>query len=322
MPFTYVAPNPIRFEAAAVKLETTYLTDPVPTAALNAVRLSKRVFTGLIPTARFANLRDDVMNQGLIPPAAAAAHGQIADVIFQWELKGLGSDYTSASVFVDADPLIQSCGWAGTWSAAPDKWTYAPILTGARPSCTVYGWANGNQWKVSGCRGNFTCTILAGQLIQVEFRMQGVLTALPVAAGVPAATFTGAVPPAAVSQGTTIGPWSPDYRKIVIESGNEVDWLESGNGTDGLQSYDYGISKPTVKVSANALSQATYDPFTDWVTPTTRAFSSTFGTVTFNKGTFADSALWIPEKPNHIDHKNFTAWDVTYRCTAPSLVLN
>lgn len=319
---TYVAPNPIRFEALAAKLETTYGTDPVPTAAANGVRLSDRVFSGLIPSAEWPNLRDDVMNQSLIPLAAAAAHGQKAQIDIAWELKGLGSDYTSAAVFVDADPLIQCCGWAGTWSAAPDKWTYAPILTGARPSCTIYGWGGLNLYKVSGCRGNFMVTIKAGQLIQVRFRLEGILTALPAAAAAPVETFTGGVPPAAVSQVTTIGPWNPDYDEIVIESGNDAVWLYSGNAVDGLQSYDYGISKPGVKVTARQTSQTTYDPFTDWTTPTARAFSSTFGTVAFNKGTFSDSALWIPSQPRHQNQKNFTGWEVNYRCTAPQLLLN
>jgi hypothetical protein len=313
----YISPNPIRLESCAAKIETTYGTDPVPTAASNAVRLSDRLFSGLIPSAEWPNLRDDAATGTYIPLAAAAAHGQKAKLVLQWEIKGLGSAYTS-STFTDADPLIQACGWAGTFGAS--QWTYAPVVTTARPSCTVYGWGNGNQYKVSGCRGNFEAMILAGRICQMRFTLEGILTALPLAASVPATTYTAVVPPAAVSQTCTIGPWTPDYDQIVIRTGNDVQWLYSGNATDGLQSYDFGLSRPEIEVTARAISQATYDPFTDWTVPTSRAFTCTLGSVANNKMVFSDTGIWIPSEPTHQNQKNFTGWQVKYRCLAPQVI--
>ncbi len=316
----YVAPLPIRLEAGAAKLETAYLTDPVPTAAANAVRLSDRVWTTLVPDAEFPNLRDETMNNSYLPLAAAFAQGQKAKLTVVWEFKGLGSAYNPN--VIDADPLWQACGWAVTLGAGTA--TYAPVTTQARPSCSFYGWAGGNQYKVSGCRGNFEARILAGRISMVTFRLEGVLTALPLAAAVPASTWTAVVPPAAVSQACTLGPWTPDYDEITITSGNDAQWLYTGGtqGLGGLQSYDYGISRPTVRVVARSLSQATYDAFTDWTTATARAFSCQVGVTGNNKGIFSDTALWVPQQPQHQNHKNFTGWDVTYRCTAPQLLLN
>src|SRR5258707_3374581 len=154
----YVAPLPIRLEAGAAKLETAYLTDPVPTAAANAVRLSDRVWTTLVPDAEFPNLRDETMNNSYLPLAAAFAQGQKAKLTVVWEFKGLGSAYNPN--VIDADPLWQACGWAVTLGAGTA--TYAPVTTQARPSCSFYGWARGNRFKVSGSPRDIRSPVLAG----------------------------------------------------------------------------------------------------------------------------------------------------------------
>lgn len=283
------------------------------------------MWTTLIPDAEWANLRDDVANGQFIPPPAAAAWGQKAKLSIQWELKGLGSAY-SGIAFTDADPLIQSCGWAGTFGAS--TWTYTPVLTAARPSCTVYGWANGNQYKVSGCRGNFEIRIRAGEIMQMRFTLEGVLTTVVTTASVPATTYTATIPPAAVAQTCTIGPWTPDYDEILVRSGNDAQWLYSGNAvygiSSGLQSYDFGLSKPEVEITARATGVATYDPYTDWtsVPPVSRAWTMNWGAVATNKGTITDTGLWIPSPPANINTKNFTAWRTRYRCTSPTLTFS
>lgn len=319
----YQAPFPIRLEAAAVKLETTYATDAVPTAATNAVRLSDRIWTSLIPDAEFPNLRDEVVNNQYIPLAAAAAAGQKCDITIVWEAKGLGSAYNPATI--DADPLFQACGWAQAFVSATE--TFTPITTGARPSCSIYGWAlNDRQYKVVGCRGNFSARILSGRISLVTFRLQGILTSVLNGVATPAATYTAVVPPPAVTQACSIGPWTPDYDEVVIESGNDMQWLYSGNNAlavaNGLQSYDYGIARPTVRVIARAVAGATIEPWTDWITPTTRAFSLQLGGVANNKLTWSDSALWLPKRPENQNHKNMGGWDVLYRCTAPQVLFN
>lgn len=315
----YVAPKPIRLYALAAKIESTYATDPVPTAATNAVRLAKPLWPVIIPTMEWANLRDDAANNSFIPLAAAGAHGQKCRLIIPWELKGVGVAYTGSN-FADADPLIQSCGWASSFATATE--TYAPVTVAARPSCTVYGWAGGNVYHISGCRGNFEARILAGRISIITFTMEGILTALPVAAAVPSATYQAVIPPAAVSQSMTIGSWATDYDDIVLRTANDCQWLYSGNATDGLQSYDFGISKPALEITARAVDQGTYEPITDWDTPTSRAFTAQVGTATGNKHILSDSGIWIPEEWQPEDYKNFGAWRARYRCTAPQLAMS
>jgi hypothetical protein len=325
----YISPIVARAEAVAAKLETTYATDPVPTASANLVRVSKRAWNSLIADYEWPNLRDEVANNSFIPLVSAFPQGLKARISLMWELKGLGSAYTGTA-FVDADPLFQCCGWAGTFSATPTpQWTYAPIgITAARPSCTIYFWTGANLYKVSGCRGNFEAIFPSGRIIQVTFTLEGILQATPVATAVPALTFTGAIPPAAIAQACTVGPWAPDYDDITIRSGNNVQWLYSGNSSyfaasGGLQSYDYGIARPEMVIVARSVSQANYDPVVDWSTAAQRAFTMNWGITQFNKGTLTDaSGLWVPSAPATENQKEFTGWRSTYRCVAPVLLLN
>ncbi len=320
----YVAPVVARAEACAVKLESTYGTDPVPTAASNSVRLARRAWSSITPGYEWPNLRDEVMNNSFIPLVSALPAGLKCRVNLGWELKGLGADYTSSSVFVDADPLFQSCGWSGSYSTSPShRWTYAPITPATlRPSCSIYVWAGGNQYKVSGCRGNFEVIFRAGQIILVTFMLEGLLTTYPAAAGVPTPTFTGGIPPAAISQVMSIGPWAADYDEVVLRSGNRTQWLYSGNAASGLQSYDFGLMMPEIVVTARSTPQSTYDPILDWGAATTRAFTIAWGATQFNQGTATDPAIFIPSDPGHEVQKDFTGWRAAYRCTAPSLLFN
>jgi hypothetical protein len=325
----YVSPIVARAESVAAKIESVYATDPVPTAALNAVRVSKRAWNSLIADYEWPNLRDDAANNSFIPLASAFPAGLKARLSLQWELKGLGADYTSATVFVDADPLFQACGWAGTWSATPThQWTYAPIgVSTVRPSCTIYVWSGANQYKISGCRGNFEAVFRAGQIIQVTFTLEGILQTTPLVASVPATTYTGGIPPAAIAQVMSIGPWTADYDEITVRSGNNVQWLYSGNqqffaGAGGLQSYDFGISRPEIVVVGRSTPQSTYDPIVDWSTAAQRAFTMAWGITQFNKGTVTDSGIWIPSAPATENHKEFTGWRASYRCLAPALLFN
>lgn len=320
----YVAPIPIRHDLIAAKIEglSTYGTDSVPTAGSNSLRISKRGWNSITPRFEFPNLRDDVSNQSFIPIQAAFARGMSARLSIMWELKGLGATYTT-SAFTDADPLFQACGWAGSFNAA--TWTYAPIISGSRPSCSIYVWTGGKQYKVSGCRGNFEAVIRPGRIIQVTFTLEGLLIAIETDVAVPTPTYSVAIPPPAISQACTIGPWTPDYDDITIRSGNSCGWLYTGQGAEGLHSYDYGISRPEVVVTGRSVPTSTYSPMQDWRDAVTRAFTCTWGVTTYNKGTFTDSGLWIPSEPT-LDaqgpESGFTGWRVGYRCLAPSLLLN
>lgn len=327
MPYAYVQPIPIRHDLIAAKLEgpTTYGTDAVPTAGANAVRTSQRVWSSLQDGYEFNNLRDDTANNSFIPMQAAQARGGRLRATIMWELKGLGTTYTTAA-FTDADPLFQSCGWAASFNAA--TYTYRPITTaGARPSCSIYAWTGGKLYKGTGMRGNFEVAFRPGRLIQVRFTMEGLLAAIETDVAVPTASYTAAIPPAAIAQLCTIGPtWMPDYDEVTLRSANDCGWLYSGNAPDGLQSYDFGISRPEVGVTCRSVPTSVYSPLSDQQTQTLRALTMAWGTVPYNQGTFTDTTgLWIPQDKAFEAQGpagGFTGWRIPYRCSTPALLLN
>ena len=320
-------PNPIRFETCAVALESGgYNVDPVPTVGANAVRTSARLWTGCVPGARWLNKRDDVMNNSLIRLAPATAHGQTAAVQIQLELKGRGSAYTAVTVGADWDPLIQACAWTPAWASSPsDQLTYTPIGNAARPSCTVYGWAGGNLYKVTGCRGNWRMLFRPGQRISFTFTLEGFLESLPAQTAVPGGSaWTTVIPPPAVNMSVTLGGWTPQFSELMLESGNTCDWLESGNGTDGLDQYDISMQDPRGTISGRSVSASTFDPFTQLVSspPGSLAFALSWGSVQYNRGQFSDSATFIAAAPRHVNEKGFTAWTVAFGLVAPAALVN
>ena len=321
----YVAPIPIRGDTIAAKLETTYGTDIVPAVATDAVRIAKRGWNSIQPDFAFPNLREDAANNSFIPIQAAGARGQKARLALEWELKGLGATYTTA-LFSDGQPLFAACGWVPVFSA--NTWTLTPVLPSAsRPSASIYVWTGGKQYKMTGCRGNFEATIRAGQIAKVAFNLEGLLPVIETDVAVPAATYTAAIPPAAVSQACTIGgaTWSPDYDEIIIRSNNSVGWLNSGNAADGLQSFDYGLSMPEIVVAARSVATATYSPMADQQAGTARAFTCTTGSVQYNRAIFSDTGIWIPAQgilEAQGPQGGFTGWRITYRCLAPQLLFN
>lgn len=321
----YVAPIPIRGDLVAAKKETAYATDAVPGATTDAVRIVKRGWNSIQPGFEWANKRDDAANNSFIPIQAAAAAGKKARLSLEWELKGLGTTYTT-SAFTDAQPLFECCGWAAVFSA--NTWTLAPVLPSAtRPSASIYVWTGGKQYKVTGGRGNFEATIRSGQLSRVRFDIEGLLPVIETDVSVPAATYTAAIPPPAISQACTIGgaTWSPDYDEIVIRSGNSIGWLYSGNSTDGLQSFDYGLSMPEIMVTARSIATASYSPMADQQAGTARAFTCTVGSAQYNRAIFSDTGIWIPDQgimEAQGPQGGFTGWRITYRCLAPQLLFN
>lgn len=323
----YVAPIAIRGDLVAAKAEPagTYGTDSVPGATTDAVRIVKRGWNSIQPGFEFPNLRDDAANNSFIPIQAAGARGQKARWSLEWELKGLGTTYTTAA-FTDAQPLFACCGWVPVFSA--NTWTLTPVLPSAsRPSASIYGWVGGKLYKTTGCRGNFEATIRAGQIARVRFELEGLLPVIETDVSVPAATYTAAIPPAAVSQACTIGGavWTPDYDEITIRSNNSMGWLNSGNATDGLQSFDFGLSQPEIIVVARSVPTATYSPMADQQQGTARAFTCTTGSVQYNRAIFSDTGIWIPEHgvlEAQGPQGGFTGWRIRYRCLAPQLLFN
>ncbi len=304
-------PQPIRLDGLLAKKEVTYNTDPVPVVGTNAVRISQRAWSSLKLTWAFPNKRTDAASGTLIPVRPALAHGRVAQVDVFWEAKGGGSSYQGGAR-IEADPLFQAAGCSLTVNAAPDSLVYAQADTG-HASCTIYAYAGGFLYKITGCRGAILTDWKAGMLGLVHFRMYGILAADPIDTALPGGfVYQAQEPLAGVSFGLAIGGWTPSMISCAFDQGVKPERLDSLNATDGVEQYDYGDANPTFKLSAKTpASLATYNPYTDPKTRTARAIAIVYGSVQFNRMKLNVTNAYL-DTHDHPDQQKFTAWDLSY----------
>lgn len=301
---------PIRIDGLLGKKETNYAVDAVPVVGTNAIRVSQRVFSSLKLSWAFPNKRLDAANGQLIPPAPAKAHGRIATIDVFWEAKGAGVSYNGGAR-VEADPLFQACGCALVVSGAPDSAAYSQADTG-HASATIYAYADGNLYKIVGCRGAIVTDWRAGMLGLVHFRMYGLVPADPTTQALPGGFIYAAQEPlAGVAFGLAIGGWTPSLLSCGFDQGVTPERLDSLNATDGVEQYDYGDAAPIFKLAAKTPSAlATYNPYTDPAARTSRAIAAVYGNVQFNRMKF--NATGTLDTHDHADQSRFTAYDLQY----------
>lgn len=255
----------LRIEGLLVEEESTYGTDPTPSPSTNGIRAVGRIWPAVGSEWAFENTRADVLSNSLVGVAPGPAYGRIVNLDFQTQLMGAGAAYSSSTpVRPDIDPLLVSCGMARTHDDSGDSEsvTYDLVDTG-HLSCTVYAYAGGKLFRIVGCRGTWTWNPLAGQLGVIRWQMQGMLSAAPTEASVPAITYDSVIPPAAVGMGLALTPdgesaWSPNTAGLEIMCGQELERLDDVNGADGLEGFEIVATNPMVRFVARTPDLSDY----------------------------------------------------------------
>lgn len=209
-------------EVILVKEEVTYNTDPVPTAALNAV---------LVENLQWSN-EGARMNER---PAVKASFGKLQDVFggtlrsitFDVELKGSGAAGT-APEFGD---LLEACGFAEAVVPATSV-TYKPASTSIK-SCTMYYYQDGTLMKLTGARGNVSFNLPVGEVGKASFTMTGHVSAVTDVA-LPAATYDSIVPVPFIGASFSIGAYAAIISNLTFDMSNAVSMPPSANASDGF----------------------------------------------------------------------------------------
>lgn len=144
------------------KVETAYGTDPVPTAALNAMHAK---VTSVQPTSTEFKERANVRNYfGSGGQVQVSVHSEI-DI--EVELAGTGTAGTAPAYA----PLLRACGLAETIEAGISA-VYAPD-TNAPDTVTFHYNLDGIRHIMTGCRGNLSLDITARGIPMLKFHMLG-----------------------------------------------------------------------------------------------------------------------------------------------------
>ena len=306
-------PELLTVEGIEAKREGTYNVDPSP-ATSDGVRLARNMWSNLDPDYNWENDRSNVVNGSLIPPVAALPRGRMAKLELFVEVKGAGSD-----VPPEAAELLVACGLPEFDGVS--LWTYGPLTTGVKGSCTIYAYTGGLLFKVSGCRGRVRLELVAGELAVLHFTMYGIPSADPATTALAGITYDSTEPIAAVTSTFTIGSWTPDLLSATLDLiGKDPELLASATAADGIQMFDFGDSDPSLDALVRKVPLATYDPYADRKARTSRTLVMTLGpAVAFNRLKILGATVQVMKHPPG-DSQGFVNWSLRWRISAGGIL--
>lgn len=298
-------PYNLRLEALLAKEESVYATDPTPVAG-DGIRVVGRIWEAMSPEYAFPNKREDVVSNSLVKVPAGVPRGRMMSLDFVVQLIGAGVAYSSVTpVRPDMDALLMACGMARTHvdTGAAETVSYALADTG-HVSCTIWAYAGGDLFKIVGCRGNWTWEVLAGNLGQIRFQMQGLLSTAPAETAVIAATYDAVIPTAAVAMGLAIVPsggasWTPRLATMSVTPGNVIERLDDINSADGIEQFAIVSQAPRITMAVRKPDLTDYTLYARALSQVLHTIDATLGSTQYNRAVLDVNAAYLMSDPSH-----------------------
>lgn len=285
---------------ALAKVESTYNTDPTPTASDDAI-LVENLQIGR--PVEIVERNEDIGNNSLSPfrPIVGRYYGQVS---FDVELKGSGAAGTAPDLGV----LLLACGFDETVVASTSV-TYAPVST-SMDSITLYLYRDGVRHRFTGCRGNVAFRFPAGGKPIAAFTFSGHYVT-PDDQSVPTPTLDSTVPAAVRNTSFSVGSYSAVISSLDVDMGNSVNANDDINGADG-----YGVMTITGRsaqgsIDPEATLVATRDWFGVWVGGTAEALTITIGSTAGNILTVTAPAL-VHREISDGDRNGILTYDIPF----------
>tara|TARA_R100000734_G_scaffold17655_1_gene14043 strand:- start:955 stop:1932 length:978 start_codon:yes stop_codon:yes gene_type:complete len=280
-----------------IESETTYGSDPTPTAA-DVVLVRDLTIT---PQA------SDVVNRDVVRPYLGASQQILANTrvecTFSVELAGSGTAGTAPRY----GKALLACGLAEAitdvdYTDAPsgnDTVTYTPVSTGFG-SITIHYHVDGIRHKVQGCRGTFTINGAVGEIPSIDFSFTGIYVP-PTDETLPTISNTDydhQATPLVFNQANTNGfqllSHSGGLMNVTVDIGNEIIYRELVGGdkevlvTDRATNGNVTIQAPKLTTGAGAK-----DFFAAAIAETQGNLQFTHGTAVGNRVQFTSSKVDI-----------------------------
>lgn len=307
-----------RLQALLVKEETQYGTDPTPVAG-DGIRVVGSIWESMSPEFAFPNKREDVTSNNLIKVAPGIPAGRIMTLDFVVQMIGAGAAYASGTpVRPDMDALLMACGMSRTHvdTSSSESVSYA-LADDSHSSCTIWAYAGGDLFKIVGCRGNWTWEVVAGQLNQIRFTMQGMLSTAPAETAVISATYDSVVPPAAKNVGLAIVPsggssWTPRTGSYTITPGNTIERLDDANSTDGIEQFAITRQAPRFNMTCRKPDLSDYTLYAQALAQTTHTIDMTVGSTQYNRVDLDIEDAYLMSDPAHSVDQGLAAAALEY----------
>lgn len=249
-------------EVIAVKIESTYNTDPTPNPSTDAVLIENVSFsyTGQRMVERPA-IRTSL---GGLKPLYGGSLGQIT---FDCEIKGSGAAGTAPEL----DALYQACGLGATVVASTSV-TYKPASVNHK-SVTIYYYQDGKLRKLTGCRGEVTFKLAVGNKAMASFTMTG-HTSAPTDVALPTAAYDSTVPAVMINTGFTVDSYSAIIDTLEFSLGNQISTPANIAAVDGYGEVRIGKRQVQGSFDPEEVLVATYDFDAKWRTGAAMALST------------------------------------------------
>ena len=264
------------------ELETTYGTDPTPTASANAIEVRNIEITPL---------EVETVSRELVRPFLGQADQLLANekVLINCEVEFVGSG--AAGTAPAYGPLLQACRCTETIVSSTSA-TYAPNSDATPKSVTIYFNVDGVQHKATGCRGTFTLNCEVGQIPFISFEMTGIYVE-PSDVALATPTYANQADPLVFKNGNTssfqVFSYNAALQSLNFELANEVIYRELVGGTKSVDLIDRAPSGECV-IEAPTIAQKDFF---------TAARNSSTGNLTFQHGTAAGNIVTF--SANQID---------------------
>ena len=242
-----------RKKVLLAKLETTYGSDPTPTAASNAIlAIEPDIKENFSPFDRGIHL-------STLSNKPSLSQTQYSDITFRCELKGSGTPGTPPRM----GALLQACSMSETIVSGTSV-TYAPTSSNQQ-SVYLYLYADGRLHKVAGCVGSWKLTCPPGGIAVFDFNFSGKYVA-----ATSAAIVTGTYdqdPPQCKSCSVTYNSYT-DFipRQIELDLANTLAQRPNLNSSTGLEGFFVTSRKPTMVIDVESTIVASYNFRSDAMT--------------------------------------------------------
>lgn len=281
----------------AIKAESAYGTDPVPTPAANSI---PPVGDSVSLTFEDENVERKLLD-GTFDPVQGFSSLPNVTLKFRYELRGNRTNGTAADIsagsvanLIEIDPLLQAAGLNPTYTAetvlnARDgNVIYKPkMLVTVGPSVTCYFYTALKLHKLIGGKANIDSILIEpGKMGYIDFTVRGKYAAPSDLTFPTTAAFVATKPPVCENAAMSLGGASytnPVFRRMEFMLGNSIARRENAAAADGVEGFVITSQRPKARITLESSSIADAPIFADWRTPTVRTAQFTLGSQTGNK---------------------------------------
>ncbi len=289
------------------KLETTYGTDAVPSAASDAIL----AFNPTINPVGAKIVRDPMRDT--ISPSPGLIGSRYVEFTFETDLYASGAAGTAPR----AGALFQACSMTETIVALTSA-TYKPNSLGtSAKSVTIYYYAdegaNARLHKITGCVGTFELVAKAGEPARLRWTFRG-LYAVPTSVAFPTPTYEAGIntPPKALSTNLTVNAISTFVaQQVTITLENMIATRPDVNSATGIKGFVITDRKGKGTWNPESFPIATYDLWTDWINATLRQLSMVLGSGAGNICTITCPKLMIDDIQQQ-EREKLEIWNIPF----------